>query len=55
MVATLRMSTRLRVGLLGVSIQMSLVSLGRMSEAISTSIEGVKVTVTPWAAATFVK
>jgi hypothetical protein len=43
------MSVRLRVGLLGVSIQINFVSPGFMSSEISSSIEGEKVTWTPCA------
>ncbi len=43
-VATFRMSTRLSVGLLGLSIHMSFVSSGRMSSAMSTSMLGENVT-----------
>ena len=54
MSVTARMSTSERVGLEGVSIQMSLVS-GLIRDSMSTSMLGVKVTLTPWAEATFVK
>lgn len=53
-VATARMSTTIKVGLEGDSIQISFVS-GRMSSSSSISIEGVNVTFTPWALATWVK
>jgi hypothetical protein len=51
---TLRMSTRVRVGFDGDSIQMSLV-LGRMSSAMSISMLGLNVTLTSCVSATFVK
>ena len=54
-VATARISTNFSVGLLGVSIQISFVSLGRMSSSISSSMLGENVTWTPWAEATWVK
>lgn len=49
------MSTRVRVGLLGLSIQMSFVSSGRIRSAMSTSMVGEKLTCTPCAEATWVK
>lgn len=55
MSVTARMSTRERVGFEGDSIQMSLVSLGRIRPSMSSSMEGEKVTCTPWAEATLVK
>lgn len=42
--ATFRISTRLNVGLLGVSIHISFVSPDRMSSLISNSMLGEKVT-----------
>jgi hypothetical protein len=54
MVATLRMSTRVRVGFEGDSIQISLV-LGRISSAMSISMLGLKVTLTSCVRATLVK
>ena len=54
MSVTARISTSDSVGLEGVSIQMSLVS-GLIRDSMSTSMLGVKVTLTPWAEATFVK
>lgn len=48
------MSTKVNVGLLGLSIHINLVS-GRIISAISTSIDGENVTTTPCALATCVK
>lgn len=49
------MSTRLRVGFEGVSIQISFVDAGRIREVMSERMLGVKETSTPCAAATLVK
>lgn len=53
-VATFLMSTSVRVGFDGDSIQISFV-WGVMSSAMSSSMDMVKVTFTSWVAATFVK